>query len=935
MNLDQEMLDIFVQESSEHLQSLERDLITLESNPADSSPLNSIFRSVHSIKGSAGLFGFDPIVKLAHVMESVMSLLRDGILKADPAMVGLLISTTDKLNLMLAQPDRASEVPCADEISGLQLILDIKSGIAEPPAATPTPTSLPSPPPTATQSADPKPSSAGMHSYPDAAMADFEFDPQSLVEGLKHGQNFYIIQTNIAAEIEAQGQTLEDFLSELASIGTVISTHPSLPENTSLVGFKNTDITLRLFLATTLEPYILCGAPGLAEENILHLDSAKLGEWVKSRPVRQETEVVAATPSNPAVEPDSRTLVPSASTVATQDRQPPANSTPASTPIDPKPLPSARRKPEETIRINVGLLDSLMNLAGEMVLGRNRLLRIAGRTDQGAENSEMQSVVQEISSVTSNLQDTIMRARLQPVGGLFGKFTRIVRDLSQKLDKEIQLEIFGDDVELDRTLLEGLSDPLTHLVRNSVDHGIESPSARAAKGKKTFGTVRLSAAHLAGRVQIEVLDDGGGMDPERLKAKAIEKGIITTDQASRMSDTDALQLIFAAGFSTAAVVSDISGRGVGMDVVKTNIEMLGGHVELDSRLGQGTRIIIRLPLTLAIVPAIIVGCHGINYALPQINVDEIVHPGEECPIKTMGGARVLDLRGQLLPVIDLSEILGHPHKESVKNETFVVVLRLDHFSYGLIVNEIISNEEIVVKPLGRHLRSVPLYSGATILGQGEIAMILDPSSMVQGRITASHLALGSTKPAEVALSDANTQRVLIFQESDGEYLAIHLTRVMRVESISADDIERIGPMECLRKNHDATLRLVQLSDILPLRPPNERKKDFFIIVPRPPFDGIGIIASRIVDSLDLADSQIDTTTLQARGLLGSAVLAERLSLVLDLDAILQMLNPSGDQQALFAQGHFLLTANSQQQSNRTPQLLKPLPPIKGQPTLTH
>jgi two-component system chemotaxis sensor kinase CheA len=412
MNLDQEMLDIFVQESSEHLQSLERDLITLESNPADSSPLNSIFRSVHSIKGSAGLFGFDPIVKLAHVMESVMSLLRDGILKADSAMVGLLISTTDKLNLMLAQPDRASEVPCEDEISGLQLILDIKSGIAEPPAATPTPTSSPTPPPTATQSVDPKPSSAGMHSYPDAAMADFEFDPQSLVEGLKHGQNFYIIQTNIAAEIEAQGQTLEDFLSELASIGTVISTHPSLPESTSLVGFKNTDITLRLFLATTLEPYILCGAPGLAEENILHLDSAKLGEWVKSRPVSQKTEVVAAPPSNPAAEPDSRTLVPSASTVATQDRQPPANSTPASTPIDPKPLPSARRKPEETIRINVGLLDSLMNLAGEMVLGRNRLLRIAGRTDQGAENSEMQSVVQEISSIMKVFMvNTSLKAR--------------------------------------------------------------------------------------------------------------------------------------------------------------------------------------------------------------------------------------------------------------------------------------------------------------------------------------------------------------------------------------------------------------------------------------------------------------------------------------------------------------------------------------------
>lgn len=923
MNADQEMLDLFVQESSEHLQALETDLIALESNPTDNARLNSIFRSVHSIKGASGFFGFDPIVKLAHVMESVMSLLRDGAIVADQSMVSLLISTSDKLNLMLAQADRAAEIPCAGEIAGLQAILDGKTGPAEKPATTSTPA--------------PKTSTGGADSLPDAAMADFDFEPESLVEGLKHGHNFYILQANIAAEIEAQGQSLEHFLSELASLGTLISTYISLPENTGLAECQNTDVALGLFFVTALEPFILSGALGLAEENILQLDSANLGEWVKSNPSRHEPRAatVSQAPSAPEPQPVSQSLVPAPSTVATQVHQPPAESTPAATPIDPKPLPTARRKPEETIRISVGLLDSLMNLAGEMVLGRNRLLRIAGRSDQGTENSEMQSVVQEISSVTSNLQDTIMRARLQPVGGLFGKFTRIVRDLSHKLEKEIQLEIFGDDVELDRTLLEGLSDPLTHLVRNSVDHGIEAPAIRVSKGKKSCGTIRLSAAHLAGRVQIEVLDDGGGMDPERLKAKAIEKGIITTDQASRMTDSDALQLIFAAGFSTAAAVSDISGRGVGMDVVKTNIEKLGGHVELDSRLGQGTRIIIRLPLTLAIVPALIVGCRGINYALPQINVDEIVHPGEEYPIKTMGDARVLELRGQLLPVVDLSELLGHPPKESAKHETFVVVLRLDHFTYGLIVNEIISNEEIVVKPLGRHLRSVSFYSGATILGQGEIAMILDPNSMAQGRISASQIALSSAKPPEANLGDENTQRVLIFQESEGEFLAIQLTRVMRVESVSADDIERIGPMECLRKNHDSTLRLVQLSEILPIHPTAERKKEFFLIVPRPPFDGIGIIASRIVDSLDLADSQIDRTTFQARGLLGSAVLSDRLSLVLDLDAIAEMLNTTGEHPSLFAQGHFLLTANSQQQTSHTSPHLKHLPPAKEQPTLTH
>jgi len=919
MSADQEMLDLFVQESSEHLQTLETDLMALESNPTDNALLNSIFRSVHSLKGGAGFFGFDPIVKLAHVMESVMSLLRDAVLKADQPMVSLLISTSDKLNLMLVNPDRAIEIACEGEIAGLKAILDgTSSGSA----------------PSATKGSEPPPAkNTGIKtdSVFERELARFDFHPNDLLDGLKHGQNFYIVQAELAKEIESQSQTLEHFVSELASLGTLIGTEASLPDHVILSNCADADVSCRFFFVTALEPFILCGALGLADENIHQVDSSKLGEWVKTAPAQNVAPIVhepQEIEEKPPAAVASQSIVPTSPTVPAITPQP-AETT--ATQIDPKPVAAARRKPEETIRISVGLLDSLMNLAGEMVLGRNRLLRIAGRSDAGPDNSQMQSVVQEISSVTSNLQDTIMRARLQPVGGLFGKFTRIVRDLSHKLDKQIQLEIFGDDVELDRTLLEGLSDPLTHLVRNSVDHGIEIPANRIAKGKTSCGTIRLSAAHLAGRVQIEVLDDGGGMDPERLKAKAVEKGVITTEQASRMTDSDALQLIFAAGFSTAATVSDISGRGVGMDVVKTNIEKLGGHVELESRLGQGTRIIIRLPLTLAIVPALIVGCRGTTHALPQINVDEIVHPGEEYPLKSMGGARVLELRGQLLPVVDLSELLGHPPRENTKQENFVVVLRLDHVSYGLIVNEIISNEEIVVKPLGRHLRSVSYYTGATILGQGEIAMILDPNSMAQGRISASQLALSASKSSEVAISDSTSERVLIFQETDGEFLAIHLKKVMRVESVKASDIERIGSMDCLRKNHDSTLRLVQLSDMLPIKPQTQRGEEFFLIVPRPPFDGLCLVASRIVDSADLSDDQIDRATFKARGLQGSAVLSDRLSLVLDFDAIAEMLNAGGDETSVFAQGHFMLTANSQQPAQNH---MTQLPTNKEQPALT-
>jgi two-component system chemotaxis sensor kinase CheA len=917
---DNEMLDLFVQESSEHLQTLETDLMALESNPTDNALLSSVFRSVHSLKGGAGFFGFEPIVRLSHVMESVMSLLRDAVLIADQSMVSLLISTADKLNLMLANPDRASEVNCEAEIAGLKSILDNpQTGGSKPVASPPKKTVAPVQP-------------ESSESFPETELKGFSFEANDLVDGLKHGHNFYIVNARLFSDIESQNPTIQHFFSELDSIGKLIATYVSLPENTTLATCANEEVHCRLFIITALEPFILSGALGIAEENIQLLDSKKLGTWVKStggveNKVAPQSSHEAPAPAAPIPEP-SQSLVPTAAPVLQV-----ANS--QTTPIEPKPVSAPRRKADETIRISVGLLDSLMNLAGEMVLGRNRLLRIAGRSENAAENSEMQSVVQEISSITSNLQDTIMRARLQPVGGLFGKFTRIVRDLSHKLDKEIQLEIFGDDVELDRTLLEGLSDPLTHLVRNSVDHGIEAPSVRISKGKTSCGTIRLSAAHLAGRVQIEVFDDGGGMDPERLKAKAIEKGIITADEAARMPDSEALQLIMAPGFSTAATVSDISGRGVGMDVVKTNIEKLGGHVELESRLGQGSRIIIRLPLTLAIVPALIVGCRGANYALPQINVDEIVHPGEEYPLKSMGGAQVLQLRGQLLPIVDLADLLGHPPREYSKYDTFVVVLRLDHMTFGLIVNEILSNEEIVVKPLARHFRSVPYYSGATILGQGEIAMILDPNSMAQGRISPSQLTLNASKSVDTSHTESGSERVLIFEESDGELLAIHLKKVMRVESVSASDIERIGAMDCLRKNHTSTLRLVKLSDLLPIKPLRERGQNFFLIVPRPPFDGFGLVASRIVDSADLSMDQIDKTTFKAPGLLGTAVLLDRLSLILDFDTFAEMLSSGENQTSLFAQGHFMLTANTQQPTDHSNPKTTALPKSINPAVLTH
>ena len=881
---DQEMLDLFLQESSEHLQTLETDLIALEANPAETSRLNSIFRAVHSIKGAAGFFGFEPIVRLAHVMESVMSLLRDGKMQANESIVSLLISTTDKLNIMLAEPSRASEVPCESEVTGLQALLDPGSQ---------------SKPDSSALKASKSKSQANSDNL--GLVSAFEFQAEDLMPALKRGRNFFVISFALAADVESQQQTLVAYFRELESLGQVIDIQTATPAGTTLSNCAEVEVTL--FFATALDALLLSEALGLDESRLKAVPANALSEWVKQNSAEPKVIKPALPVALKVSEPsESASLVSvKPATIAVKTEEPSSES------IDPKPIPGSRRKAEETIRINVGLLDTLMNLAGEMVLGRNRLMRLAVRADENEGVEGLQSIVQEISSVTSSLQDTIMRARLQPVGGLFGKFNRIVRDLSHKLEKEIQLEIFGDDVELDRTLLEGLSDPLTHLVRNSVDHGIEMPAERVAKGKSACGLIRLSAAHLAGRVQIEVLDDGGGMDPERLKAKAIEKGIITPEQAARMSDEDALQLIFAAGFSTAEALSDISGRGVGMDVVKTNIEKLGGHVEIDSRKGAGTRIIIRLPLTLAIVPALIVGCQGTRYAIPQINVEEVVHPGGDFPLETLGGAQVLRLRGELKPVINLASILGMPDNTDSNRLQFVIVLQLDHMVYGLLVDEIVSTEEIVVKPLGRHIRTVPFYSGATLLGQGEIALILDPSALAQGRISVTQKALNAAKTALPIVGENSDERALVFQDGEGEVFAISLKSVMRVEYVQTKDIERIGSMDCLRKDHTKTLRLVRLGNVLPLPTPPALGEEMFVIVPRPPYDHIGIVAGRIVDSVDFSNQIIDPKTFAAKGVLGTVQLLGRLTLVIDCESLVSVLNQQASPLEVLAEAQFIVT----------------------------
>ena len=849
---EQEMMDLFVQEATEHLAVLETDLIALESTPDDPALLNRLFRAIHSVKGTAGFFGLSAITELAHVMESVMALLRDGKMRADPALVNTFLAATDKLQAMVGDPARSAEVSTEADRRTLQSLLR-----AEPAVTTRAP-ELP------------------------VYLRAFRIDPELTRHALRHGQNIFVVQIRLHSDIEAKGNTLLDYFRDVASLGTLIDTVTDVGSIAGLAEHDNAELVCSLLFATAMQSDLLLGAFDLPSQQLIQAPSPLLNEWLQAQPSLAPALPAPAPAPAPLAPAPSPAPAPAAAPAASTPPAPPPEPPPAPAPSAPA-APAARSRAEETVRISVSTLDALMNLAGEMVLGRNQLLRLsAGGRDTGPAPDGLAAVVQGISGVTSDLQRTVMRARLQPVGGLFGKFTRVVRDLAQKLGKEFHLETIGDDVELDRALIEGLSDPLTHLVRNAADHGVEPPDERRRLGKPAAGRLRISAAHLAGRVQIEVRDDGRGLDPARLKTKAVEKGLLTAEQASRLADPEAWQLIFAPGFSTAAVVSDVSGRGVGMDVVKTNIERLGGRVELQSVLGQGTAVIIRLPLTLAIIPALVVSCATRRFAVPQLNLEEIVRPSPERPLEDIGGARVLRLRDELIPVLDLPSLLG---LAPLTGAGYLLILRLDRRRFGLHVEEVSDTEEIVVKPLGRHFQGIPCYSGATLLGQGEIALILDPAGLAAGRLPPE---TDTGRAAEIDHHALTAERVLLFRDSGSETFALHVANIGRIEKIPATRIERIGGHDYLRQASGPTLRLVRLPDHLPVAPGAPLPAELHVIVPRLVGQTLGIIAPTIIDAVDLPVGALDTTTLKAPGLLGTASLRDQLTLVLDLYSLLTL-----------------------------------------------
>ncbi|MCP3938874.1 MAG: chemotaxis protein CheA [Actinomycetia bacterium] len=445
---------------------------------------------------------------------------------------------------------------------------------------------------------------------------------------------------------------------------------------------------------------------------------------------------------------------------------------------------------DSSIRVDVELLDRVMNLVGELVLARNQMLQLT----EGAKEKPLISAAQHLSHITSELQEGVMKTRMQPIGNVWSKLPRVVRDLSRQFGKQIRLEMEGKETELDKGIIEAIKDPLTHIVRNTVDHGIEMPDERVANGKDPEGVLKLRANHEGGQVVIEISDDGKGINADIIREKAISKGLISAEAGAEMSDKNVVNFIFAPGFSTAQAVSNVSGRGVGMDVVRTNVERIGGTVDVRTEAGQGTTFKIKIPLTLAIIPALIVSADGDRYAVPQVSLQELVRiedEDEDHSIEMVHGAPVYRLRGRLLPVVDLRTNLSLEAGEP-QGVTNIVVLHSDERLFGLIVDSIEDTEEIVVKPLERQIKDIDLFAGATIMGDGKVALILD----VHGLAVASNLT-GPGSTASWGLEDEldegadyDERALLIVELADGSMVGLPLDQVDRLESFSPDRIER-------------------------------------------------------------------------------------------------------------------------------------------------
>ncbi|WP_028484502.1 chemotaxis protein CheA [Thioalkalivibrio sp. ALE17] len=676
-----EILQDFLIEAGELLEGLNEQLIDLEQNPDDRDLLNAVFRSFHTIKGGAGFLSLDPLVTVCHHAEDVFNLLRNGERRADSHLMDTMLRVLDTLNVMFGDlRSGVDPTPAeADLVENLRRMANNEDVAAEPAAPPPPePEPEPEPEPQADTDAEPAADGEAMVGAGDE-ITDDEFE--ALLDSLHGDQPPKPVETGSTAG-DAAGE--EPAAEGEGSSGDLITDDE----------FEN---LLDELQAKGAGPAATGAVPSPADDEPAEAPSAK--------PEPAEPEKAAAPADTPAGGQGGGGARAGGGGAEGGGRAAPQG--------------------ETSVRVDTERLDEIMNLVGELVLVRNRLSMLRSQHV----DDELGKAISSLALVTSDLQTSVMKTRMQPVKKVFNRFPRVIRDLSRNLGKEIELEIFGEDTDLDKNLVEALSDPLVHLVRNAVDHGIETPEVREAAGKPRKGTVVLGAAQEGDHIALLIKDDGGGMDPQALRRKAVEKGLMEPAMAERMTDREAFNVIFMAGFSTKTEISDVSGRGVGMDVVKTKISQLNGTIEIDSEVGVGTTLRVKLPLTLAILPALMVILDGRRFAIPLASVSEILDL-DLTKTHYVDDQEVIIVRKQALPIHYLKRWLKPGHEPEPRKDAHVVVVHTADRKVGLVVDDLVGQEEVVIKPLGQNLQGVKGLAGATITGDGGIALILDVSDLV-------------------------------------------------------------------------------------------------------------------------------------------------------------------------------------------------------------
>lgn len=874
-------IEDFIVEAREHLGVVENSLLILEKQPASSEAQQHIdrcFRSIHSLKGDAGFLGFHRIRDLAHAMESVLGGPGGSL---SQTMIETLLAVRDRLAVFVDDPDRSNSSDIADFLarltaqnqdrSTIPIDVDLAGWNASNPGGL-----LP---------LFQKVAAAGIVQNGRLQLSASDLR-DALPTGpvrwtgtvqtsrtIEHFRSLFGLKGNrpasrlerMTADLWAwsrQSGGLAARFRELKNDVQIVSGSLSIPE--ADLRLKLPEGPIRWSAECTTE---------LSRENLVTRFGFELPKPAQSTSVERLSKG-----KTPKVETDS---TPDAPAVGSNRPTPPAGAH------------AIESEKSTTLRIQVELLDRLMTLVGELTLVRNQAL-LAFADEDGAQRT----IIQRLNSVTTELQDATLRARMQPIGNLFNKFPRMVRDLARQLGKQVEIELKGREVELDKTILEQLSDPLMHLIRNSVDHGIEMPDQRVANGKPPIGRIFLSATHEDGQVQIQIRDDGRGIDPQAVKTRALASGLKSEAELNRMSVRELFSLILLPGFSTAKQVTEVSGRGVGMDVVKTNIEQLEGVLHIDSAVGLGCSMMLRLPLTLAIIPCLIVTVNGDRFAVPQRELEEVVclHPRAEGRIEQAFDTEVYRLRDKLLPIVRLSDVLhrkqpftdrdkaeilaGRAVREAARCIEYILVLKLSGRRFGLVVDNVHETQEIVIKPMHPSMKKVGIFTGATIMGDGRVALITDSEGIVEHARLSFESAMEKVAIDRTVRDAAQAHRVLIFEYGLRQRFALPLLQIRRVEMISEDRIERVGDQEYVTVDGVST-RILRLNHLVDAAPPEQDAGSMPLILPKFVPQSMGILVSRIVDTESLA-IDLQQQPDQDPCVLGSAIIRDRLTQFLDI-----------------------------------------------------